>query len=105
MRNIVAAPTGSPLNVQVTAPDPSHIRVSWGAPAFNTWGCNDASVEIEVVEPRRNIPTAKVDARQVTHVFNAAPNEQWTVKLRLVNSAGGGPWSQVSFYNVTHVCV
>lgn len=88
------APTKAPTNVQVDAPDASHVRVTWTPPEVSTWGCSDVNVELQVEEPRGR-PEVRVDARQSTHVFdNCQPNEQWSIKLRTVNSAGQSPWSR-----------
>uniref|UniRef100_A0A914W0E7 Fibronectin type-III domain-containing protein n=1 Tax=Plectus sambesii TaxID=2011161 RepID=A0A914W0E7_9BILA len=92
-RSSCSVPTKAPVNVQVDAPDASHVRVTWTPPEVSTWGCSDVNVELQVEEPP-NRPPVRLDARQNTHVFdNCQSNEQWSVKLRTVNSAGQSPWS------------
>lgn len=82
------------MNVQLDAPDASHVRVSWTPPEVSSWGCSDVNVELQVDEPAGR-PPVRLDARQSTHVFdNCRPNEQWSVRLRTVNSAGQSDWSR-----------
>jgi hypothetical protein len=34
-----------------------------------------------------------VDGKSTSHVFDAQPNQQWTARVRVANSAGSSPWS------------
>ena len=43
-------------------------------------------------EPRGEAPV-KVSGGSTSHLFASTPNQQWTVRLRAVNSAGQSAWT------------
>jgi hypothetical protein len=91
-----SGPSSAPQNIRVEAPDPSHVRVGWTVPATSTWNCNDVQLELEVVEPSRNIPAQRFDVRQTSHVFDCRPGERWSVRMRTINNGGASEWSPVA---------
>ncbi|CAJ0598951.1 unnamed protein product [Cylicocyclus nassatus] len=91
-KSVCTAPSHPPSHLQVQAPDASHVRVHWAVPAQSTWGCADISYEIEAVEPR-GVQPVTVAGSQTNHIFASQPNQQWSVRIRAVNSAGHSPWT------------
>ncbi|ULU01578.1 hypothetical protein L3Y34_001716 [Caenorhabditis briggsae] len=88
-------PTHTPSHLQVAAPDASHVRVSWALPPQSTWGCSDIQFEIQPEEPRGQ-PAVVLGSHQTSHIFNSAPNQMWSVKIRAINSAGHSAWTPAS---------
>ncbi|CAJ0579194.1 unnamed protein product, partial [Mesorhabditis spiculigera] len=88
-------PTHAPSHLTVSAPDASHVRVSWAHPPQSTWGCADLQFEIQAEEPFGQAPVL-VPGGQTTHVFQSRPNEKWSVKIRAKNSAGHSAWTPAS---------
>lgn len=87
------APTQPPSHLTLDAPDPRHVRLTWAQPPQSTWHCSSIFYEVQVDEPR-NIPDPiRVDGKLTSHVFDTQPNQQWTARVRVVNSAGFSPWS------------
>uniref|UniRef100_A0AC34QKY1 Fibronectin type-III domain-containing protein n=1 Tax=Panagrolaimus sp. JU765 TaxID=591449 RepID=A0AC34QKY1_9BILA len=91
-KSTCTAPTHPPSHVKVDAPDDSHVRVLWATPPQSTWGCNQVQIELQVDEPR-GIAPVKVDGRQTSHIFQSSSEQNWAIRVRLVNSAGQSPWS------------
>ncbi|CAI4231782.1 unnamed protein product [Auanema sp. JU1783] len=86
------APSHPPSHLNVQAPDPSHIKVSWVLPPQSTWGCADLQFEIQIDEPRGHAPIS-VSGGQTSHILNSLPNQSWSLKIRARNSAGHSPWT------------
>uniref|UniRef100_A0A914BWZ1 Fibronectin type-III domain-containing protein n=1 Tax=Acrobeloides nanus TaxID=290746 RepID=A0A914BWZ1_9BILA len=86
------APTSPPTHPTIDSPDARHVRIAWTPPPQSTWGCSSVEIELQVDEPRGR-PAVRVDGRQTSHVLDSAPNEQWAVRIRTVNSAGQSPWT------------
>uniref|UniRef100_A0A7E4VM27 Fibronectin type III domain protein n=1 Tax=Panagrellus redivivus TaxID=6233 RepID=A0A7E4VM27_PANRE len=91
-KSTCTAPSHPPSHVRSDAPDPRHVRIAWATPPQNTWGCNAIEIELQVDEPR-GIPPVKVDGRQTSHVFDSPNEQQWSVRVRVVNSAGQSAWA------------
>ncbi|VDM84849.1 unnamed protein product, partial [Strongylus vulgaris] len=91
-RSSCTAPSHPPSHLQVQAPDASHVRVHWALPPQSTWGCADIQYEIEVVEPR-GVQPVTVAGGQTNHIFPSQPNQQWSVRIRAINSAGHSAWT------------
>ncbi|RCN43889.1 fibronectin type III domain protein [Ancylostoma caninum] len=91
-RSSCTAPSHPPSHLQLQAPDASHVRVHWALPPQSTWGCADIQYEIQVVEPR-GIPSVNVAGSQTNHIFQSHPNQQWSVRIRAINSAGHSAWT------------
>ncbi|GMS87185.1 hypothetical protein PENTCL1PPCAC_9360, partial [Pristionchus entomophagus] len=89
-----SAPSQAPAHLALEAPDASHVRVSWALPPQSTWGCADITFEIQVDEPR-GVHTAPQRAAggSTSHVFPAHPGQQWTLRMRTINSAGHSAWT------------
>lgn len=86
-------PTQAPSHLSLDAPDPRHVRLTWAQPAQSTWHCSSVYYEVQVDEPRTFGGPIKVDGKLTSHVFDTQPNQQWTARVRIVNSAGFSPWS------------
>ncbi|ETN71312.1 fibronectin type III domain protein [Necator americanus] len=91
-RSSCTAPSHPPSHLQLQAPDASHVRVHWALPPQSTWGCADIQYEIQVVEPR-GVASVTVAGGQTNHIFQSQPNQQWSVRIRAINSAGHSPWT------------
>lgn len=53
-------------------------------------------MELKVDEPP-GIAPVRVDSRQTSHVFDAVPDQRWTIRARTVNSAGQSAWTTSVF--------
>ncbi|CAI5445350.1 unnamed protein product [Caenorhabditis angaria] len=91
-KSICSAPSHAPSHLQVVSPDSTHVRVVWALPPQSTWGCADIQFEIQAVTPAGQAPIV-VGSHQTSHIFNAAPNQAWSVKIRSINSAGQSAWT------------
>ena len=91
------APTQPPSHVSVDAPDARHVRVTWAQPPTGSWRCAQIFYEVQVDEPTTTQAGAqqpvRVDGKMTSHVFDAAPEQRWTVRVRVANAAGQSPWS------------
>ncbi|KAI6240848.1 hypothetical protein M3Y99_00392200 [Aphelenchoides fujianensis] len=70
------APTQPPSHLNLDAPDSRHV-----AP------------HIQVDEPQSFPAPFRVDGKLTSHVFDSQPDQQWTARVRVANSAGSSPWS------------
>lgn len=86
-------PTQPPTHLTLDAPDPRHTRLTWVQPPQSTWQCAHIFYEIKVDEPSSFSSPIRVDGKLTSHVFDAQPNQQWTVRVRVANAAGSSPWS------------
>lgn len=87
------APTQPPSHLTLDAPDPRHVRLTWIQPPQSTWQCSHIYYEIQVDEPRSFSSPIRIDGKLTSHVFDTQPNQQWTARVRVANSAGSSPWS------------
>lgn len=88
-------PTQPPSHVTVDAPDARHVRVTWAQPTTSSWRCASIHYEVQVDEPSNvaGQQPVRVDGKLTSHVFDAAPEQRWVVRVRTANSAGASPWS------------
>lgn len=47
-----------------------------------------------MIEPS-NVQSVRLHGNQNTQVFDARPNQRWSIQIRAVNSAGHSPWSRI----------
>uniref|UniRef100_A0A913IDA2 Fibronectin type-III domain-containing protein n=1 Tax=Strongyloides stercoralis TaxID=6248 RepID=A0A913IDA2_STRER len=92
-RTKCSPPEIAPQGVRVDAPTMNDVRVSWSRPAKSTWNCDQLSIEIGyVIEdmPEKIVP---VPGDKTDYTFPSEPNTRWTIRVRLSNQMGPGPWS------------
>ncbi|KAI6201513.1 hypothetical protein M3Y96_00850200 [Aphelenchoides besseyi] len=86
-------PVQPPSHLTLDAPDARHVRLTWVQPPQSSWHCSNIFYEIQVDEPSSYPVPFRIDGKMTSHVFDSQPDQQWTARVRVANSAGSSPWS------------